>query len=138
MEHPKKSVTMHHLCRLYCTKGAQGTQGACTPFYFHECDNWTLDGCLPPYICPHCKGHATYAQLTDEQVTAFHAIIDNPAGDPEEDMLRSGLLKTRKDLEAFVNHLWKARNSYPLMVRLMDHGLTGLHAKSFLGNDLRS
>jgi len=123
---------MHHLCRLYCAKGA------CAPFYLHECDNWTLDGCLPPYICPHCKGHATYAKLTDEQVTAFHAIIDNPIGDPEEDMLRSGLLRTRKDAEAFMNHLWKARNSYPLMVRLMDHGLTGLHAKSFLGNDLRS
>lgn len=127
---------MHHLCRLYCSKGSKGSKGSqdsqhspCNmpPFYLHECDNWTLDGCSAPFLCPRCKNPAAYAELTDEQVTAFHAILDGP--DPEDDMLRSGLLKTRKDLEAYMNHLWKARNSFPLMVRLLDHGLTGLYAR---------
>ena len=120
---------MHRLCRLYCAQGAEGAKCDMPPFYLHECDNWTLDGCQPPHICPRCKGPATYAQLTDEQVTAFHAIIDNPVGDPEETFLYSGLLRTRKDAEAFMNHLWRVRRSYPLMVRLLDMGLSGLHAK---------
>jgi hypothetical protein len=38
-------------------------------------------------------------------------------------------LRTRKDAEAFMNHLWRVRRSYPLMVRLLDMGLSGLHAK---------
>lgn len=99
----------HHLCRLHC--------GACPPFQSHD------------HICPRCQGPASYAHLTDEKQVAFQAILDIKEGDPEETFIHSGLLKTRKDAEAFMNYLWPKQHSYPLMFRLLDEILNVFHAR---------
>ena len=70
--------------------------------------------------CANQSLEDTYAELTDEQRTAFQAILDNPEGDPEEAFIHSGLIRTRKDAEACMNHLWPKRDSYPLMFALID------------------
>lgn len=88
---------MHRLCRRYCA-------------------NQPLEAPL----CPTCNLPTAYAELTDEQRAAFQAILDNPEGDPEEVFIHSGLLRTRKEAEAFMNHLWPKRDSYPLMFALID------------------
>ena len=89
----------HHLCRLYCVSDDT------------------------------CQGPASYAQLTYEKQMAFQAILDTQEGDPEETFIHSGLLKTRKDAEAFMNYLWPKQNSYPLMFRLLDEILNVFHAR---------
>ena len=76
-----------------------------------------------------CQGPASYAQLTYEKQMAFQAILDIQEGDPEETFIHSGLLKTRKDAEAFMNYLWPKQNSYPLMFRLLDEILNVFHAR---------
>jgi hypothetical protein len=105
-DHPfqKKDNMPHHLCRLYCA--------TCTPASDHA-----------------CQGPASYAQLTDEKQAAFQAILDIQEGDPEDTFVHSGLLKTRKDAEAFMNYLWPRQNSYPLMFRLLDEILNVFHSR---------
>jgi len=60
---------------------------------------------------------------------AFEAILNIKEGDPEEEFVQSGLLKTRKDAEAFMNYLWPRQNSYPLMFRLLEEILNVFHSR---------
>jgi hypothetical protein len=112
----------HHLCHIHCTNAS------CKPFYLSQCNKHDGDYCCTLYpdfkkeihVCPSCKGPACYARLNDKKQVAFQSILSNPDGDPENIFLQSGLLNTRKDAEAFINYIWLDRNSYPLMIRLLD------------------
>jgi len=96
---------MHPLCRRYC-KACEACK-ACKAT-----------------LCPTCNVPTAYANVTDEQRTAFQAILNNPEGDPEDAFIHSGLLKTRRDAEAFMNYLWPKRDSYPLMFTLLEDFLS--------------